>query len=387
MPATSHEASAEAPLRVAVIYHVWPHYREAVMQAMDRSKAIAYDFYGSGGPLEGISHADTAAVERFIRAPFRRLGNLLWQPQAVKAARGGHYHALILLADPNFVSTWVAAALARWRRTPVLFWGHGWLKPESRAKQLVRRLYFGLSHRFLIYAERGKRLGIAAGFPAERITVVYNSLAVERADAVIARIESGMNTERPQVFFADPDRPLLICTARLTARCRFDVLLKAAALLEERGDGVNVLLVGEGPERAALEHMAAEHDLAVCFFGACHDEEVVGPLLYHADLTVSPGKIGLTAMHSLMYGTPAITHDDLDAQMPEVEAIEEGVTGAFFRRDDAAALADAIVRWLATAPPREKVRHRARTAIKAKWSPQVQASIIEQAVLEVVGRA
>ncbi|MET1755145.1 glycosyltransferase family 4 protein [Novosphingobium sp. RD2P27] len=386
--AASHEASAETPLRVAVIYHVWPHYREAVMQAMDRSKAIAYDFYGSGEPLEGILHADTAAVDRFIKAPFRRLGNFLWQPQAVKAAGGGHYDALIMLADPNFVSTWVAAVLARWRRTPVLFWGHGWLKPENRLKQRVRRLYFGLSHQFLVYAERGKRLGTAVGFPPERITVVYNSLAVERADAVIALIESGMtNAERPQAFFADPGRPLLICTARLTARCRFDVLLKAAVLLEERGQAVNVLLVGEGPERAELERMAAEHALEVLFFGACHDEELVGPLLYHADLTVSPGKIGLTAMHSLMYGTPAITHGDFDAQMPEVEVIEEGLTGAFFRRDDATSLADAIASWLATAPPRANVRHHARAAIKAKWAPQVQAAIIERAVLEVTGRA
>lgn len=380
------ETHPDARLRVAVVYHAWPHYRQAVMQAMDRSGSIAYDFYGSGDALEGVLHADVGAVARFVCAPFRRFGKVLWQPGALRAARDQRYRAIILLADPNFASTWVAAAITRMRRVPVLFWGHGWLGPESRTKQAVRRAYFGLADRFLVYAERGKRLGIAAGFAAERITVVYNSLDVARANVVIAGIESGARrTARPQDLFADPARPLLICTARLTAKCRFDLLIEAAALLSQRGMPVNVLLVGDGPERDALERRAAQLGVTVHFFGACHDEAVVGPLLYHADLTVSPGKIGLTAMHSLMYGTPAITHGDFDAQMPEVEAIEPGRTGAFFRCGDAQDLAATIAHWLETAPPRMQLREAARATIRAKWTPQGQAAIIEQAVLELVG--
>jgi glycosyltransferase involved in cell wall biosynthesis len=385
--APSGEAGAGRLVRVAVAYHVWPHYRQPVMQAMDRSEAIAYDFYGSGEPLEGVLHAPTASVSRFVRAPFRRWGKLLWQPGAVRAARDGRYQAIILLADPNFASTWVAATLARWRGVPVLFWGHGWLRPESAIKQAVRRTYFALSHRVLVYAERGKQLGMEAGFAAERITVVYNSLDVARADAVIAGIEEGADHARPQELFAEPERPLLICTARLTARCRFDLLLTAAETLSRRGFPVNVLLVGDGPERAALERQAQDLGVAVHFFGGCHDEDVVGPMLYHADLTVSPGKIGLTAMHSLMYGTPAVTHGDFDAQMPEVEAIEPGRTGAFFKRDDAADLARTIARWLDVGPPRERVRANARATIRAKWTPQVQAALIERAVLQVAGHA
>lgn len=383
------EGSADAArMRVAVVYHAWPHYREPVMRAMDCSRSIAYDFYGSGEALEGVLHADPRAVSRFVPAPFRRWRNLVWQPGAVRAATTGRYQALILFADPNFASTWMAAAIARLRGRPVLFWGHGWLRSEGKAKRIVRGAYFALSHRLLVYAERGLRLGVEAGFAAERITVVYNSLDVARADALIAAIENGdLAPERPQAFFADPARPLLICTARLTAKCRFDLLLQAAAALAAQGRPVNVLLVGDGPERACLEAMDKALGVEAHFLGACHDEAVVGPMIYHADLTISPGKIGLTAMHSLMYGTPAITHGDFDAQMPEVEAIEAGVTGAFFRRDDADDLAATIADWLDRAPPRDQVRTAARAAIHAKWTPQVQARIIEQAVLEVAGHA
>ena len=375
-------------MRAAVIYHVWPHYRAAVVAAMDGSALVEYDFFGSGETYQGIKHMDPGHFRRFVRAPFRYFNRLMWQPKAVGVALSGDYDALIYLADLNFVSTWIAAAIARLRRRPVLFWAHGWLKPESGAKRRVRNLYFGLADRMLLYAERGKRLGAAAGYPAGKITVVYNSLDVDRADAIVARIEDGsLATVKPQTLFADPGRPLAICTARITPLCRFDLLFEAAAILQRRGTPLNVLLVGDGPERSALEAMAAELNLPVCFYGACYDEDVTGQLLYHADLTVSPGKIGLTAMHTLMYGTPAITHDDLDEQMPEVEALNDGVTGALFRRNDADSLADTIGNWLAAGRDRATVRAACRAAVHDRWNPHVQAKIIEQAVIAAVNHA
>ena len=48
----------------------------------------------------------------------------------------------------------------------------------------------------------------------------------------------------------------------------------------------------------------------------------------------------ILAIHALAYGTPVITHDDLDRQMPEVEVISEGLTGAFFKHGDVADLAE-----------------------------------------------
>ena len=375
------------PLKVAVIYHLWPHYRRAVMQAMDRSRCVEYYFYGSGDSFEGIAHVDPGAVRNFVRAPFTRRIGLTWQPGAIAAVRRGGFDAVIFLADPHFLSTWVAAGLARLRGIRVLFWGHGWLRREGGWKARLRQLYFRLSHLFLAYAERGRRIGIEAGFPASKIAVLYNSLDLERADRVIAAIEAEPAPVRPQQLFAEPGRPLLICTSRLTALCRFDLLIEAASLLAWRGLPVNVLLVGEGPAREALQLQARRLGVAVHFAGACHDEEAVGPLIYHADLTVSPGKIGLTAIHSLMYGTPAITHGDFDAQMPEVEAIQPGLTGAFFQRGDAGSLANTIEAWLRAAPPRRQVRAAARARVRARWSPEVQATILERAVMEVTGRA
>jgi glycosyltransferase involved in cell wall biosynthesis len=354
---------------------------------MDRSDCIDYTFYGSGEAFAGIVHSETDIVKRFIKAPFKFYKGLLWQPAAIRAVCRGGYDAVIFLADPNFASTWIAALLARSRGVRVLFWGHGWLKDESRFKSRARLAYFNIANRFLTYSEGAKRRGVSAGYAERKIAVVYNSLDVERATGVIARIKSGeLTSVVPQNFFGEPERPLIVCTARLTDKCRFDLLLEAAALLDEGGPSINVLLVGDGPKRSELEKRAQKLGIAAHFFGSCYDEEITGQLIYHSDLTVSPGKIGLTAMHSLMYGTPAITHDNSDEQMPEVEAIEPGETGFFFRQNDARSLAKTIAEWLKSDRDRDCVRAACHTVIARKWNPNTQAQLIERAVLDVSHR-
>lgn len=375
-------------VRAAVIYHIWPHYRQAVAMAMDRSEKVEYSFFGSGESYEGIKHAAPSAFRRFVVAPFRFRSRMMWQPKAVQAALSNDYDVLVYLGDPNFASTWVGASLARLRRKPVLMWAHGWLRVEAPSKRLMRNVFFGLAQRLLVYGERAKMLGAKAGYADDRITVVYNSLDVDRADQIVERIEADtLDTVRPQALFSDPSLPLVICSARITALCRFDLLLRAAALLSARGTPVNTLLVGDGPEHPALKAQAVELGVSIHFYGACYDEEVLGQLIYRADITVSPGKIGLTAMQSLMYGTPAITHDNLDEQMPEVEAIEEGRSGLLFKQNDAGSLADAIATWLKSGRDRAQVRTACRAVIHQKWNPRNQAAIIEQALLEVVRNA
>ena len=73
----------------------------------------------------------------------------------------------------------------------------------------------------------------------------------------------------------------------------------------------------------------------VVFYGSCYDEKTIFQLMEMTNVVVSPGEVGLTAIHALCYGVPVITHDRFDKQMPEYEAIIEGKTGAFFEHDDA----------------------------------------------------
>jgi hypothetical protein len=82
----------------------------------------------------------------------------------------------------------------------------------------------------------------------------------------------------------------------------------------------------------------------------------------------------------MMYGTPVITHRNFDAQMPEVETIVEGETGAFFDQGDERDLARSIATWLDASQDRSVVRERCRAVIRDKWSPYNQARLIVESV-------
>jgi glycosyltransferase involved in cell wall biosynthesis len=44
----------------------------------------------------------------------------------------------------------------------------------------------------------------------------------------------------------------------------------------------------------------------IVFYGESYNERELAPLIALADVCVSPGNVGLTAIHALTYGTPVI---------------------------------------------------------------------------------
>lgn len=372
--------------RVAVIYHMFPHYRGPVLRALARSERYRFEFHGSHQALEGILPYTGDDVATVAPLGFRPQGaggvfTGLW-----RLVLSTETDALILIGNPNYLQTWVAVVLARLRGKQVLFWTHGWRRREPGLKGRLRTFYYRLSNGVLVYADRAKEIARASGFPVDKVFPIYNSLdwdasaplfeALERGDPDSLKTEAGLKT----------DCPVLICTARLTPLCRFDLLLEAAALLAARGRPVQVVLVGDGPMRPQLEAQAKAANLDVTFTGGIYDEAVLSRLLYCADMTVSPGKVGLTGMHSLTYGTPVVTHDDLDHQMPEVEAVIPGRTGVFFRENDAEDLARAIGEVLDWPQSRAGTRAACRAVIADRYTPAVQTRLIEDALDTVMGR-
>jgi len=372
--------------RCAVVYHFFPHYRRPVMERLLASAAQTWVLFGdtSGEQVEGTIAAWTPAdPDRFVRTRLRRLpGGLLWQSGLIGLALSPRYSTIVYLADPHFPATWLSAILARLSGKRVLFWTHGWLRREGFAKRCLRSTFHRLAHGLLLYGRRARVLGIEAGFAAERLHVIYNSLDDEAQLRALGTIDDAERRRiRAELFTGDVQTPVVVCTTRLTQVRRLDRLLDAVAELAHRGRRVNVLLVGDGPERTALENQATRLGLTVHFAGACYDESRLARYISCANCTVAPGKVGLTAMHSMAFGVPVLTHADADDQMPEWESIVPGLTGDLFAPGEVTAIAAAIERWTVTAFPSESVRQACLTVISRFYNPSNQVRLIEAAVV------
>ncbi len=368
-------------MRVAVIYDFFPHYRAPVMRELLHNATHRYTLVADEKPIDPTIRAwQVEDRSRFIHAPYRQLaGNLHYQKGLLGLALRRNFDAVIFMAYPNFISTWLAAFAARLTGKRVYFWTHGWPRTERGPKAWVRCGFYRLANALLLYGQAAKIRGLAHGFTKESLHVIYNSLDYERQREIRSTVTDTDISNARSRMFARPDWPVVICSARLTPSCRLDLLLNAQAELRDQGHCINVLLVGDGPERAHLEQQAQRLQIPVHFHGACYDERTLAILTMTAHVTVSPGKIGLTAMQSLAYGVPVITHGDMEKQGPEAEAIVPEQTGAFFHPGDVSDLSRVIRQWTIT-PPGMGTRQCCYDVLERWYNPAFQRKAIDRAV-------
>lgn len=288
------------------------------------------------------------------------------------------YDTFIVTGEARCISTWLFLILRKvfYRHKRVFFWGHGMLGKESRLKQWITRLFYSLVDGALIYNNRSCQILAAQGIPSATLQPIYNSLDYDTQLSI-------RHTLEPSFVYHDHfcnDNKNIVFIGRLTKIKKLELLLDALAELKKRDTIINVTFIGDGINRENMERRVDELGIRdqVWFYGACYDESINANLIYNADVCVSPGNIGLTAIHVMMFGCPAITNDDFNCQMPEFEAIHDGITGCFFRADDSHSLANSISEWFNLhTDDRDLVRQACYQEIDAKWNPHVQIITIK----------
>jgi len=145
-----------------------------------------------------------------------------------------------------------------------------------------------------------------------------------------------------------------------------------------------LVLVGDGPERGAVEELATLLGVraAVAFAG---ERRSLGDLFAHADLFLLPSdqeSFGLAALESLASGVPVVASDV--GGVPEVVA--HGETGWLVPARDPAAMAGAVLGLLADPARRVAMGRAARAAALARFQPAPLVARVEALYQEVVAR-
>ncbi|MEJ0005140.1 MAG: glycosyltransferase [Steroidobacteraceae bacterium] len=367
--------------RVAIIYDGFPHYRKGVIEELAASENCTYYFFGDAGyressilPYQFRPEHNVVCTHSWSLGPFIFQGGILGN---LVKRRITH---CVFLGNPRFLSYWFLTPLLRLMGKRVYFWSHGWLaQHESLLKRVFKNCFFGLPNGLLLYGSRAKQIAISRGFPAQTMHVIHNSLDYAAQKDIFAGLAGVTQSALREQLELPAAARIIICTARITRKCRFDLLIRAAHRLRSRHLDLYLLIIGEGPDMDSLAELAASLSVPCRFWGACYDEALIARLYKASDLTVSPGKVGLTAIHSMAYGTPVISHDNLDHQMPEYESIVPGVTGQFFAENSPDSLADVIEGWFRDHPLKPERECVGR--VEAEFTPAFQRRVIEDALL------
>ena len=354
------------------------HYRKEIFMLMDQELDI--DFYFGDSRPGGIASMDVSLLIHF-RGYFHNinLGRFYWQNRAV-ALLWSDYTDLFTTGTHNCLSAWLIILLAPLFGKRVYLWSHGAYGDERGLKRWLTRWKMNHVEASLLYGEYARRLLLQMGVKADKLHVFYNSLAYDEQKALRDQMQP---TPLYQSHFGN-SHPNIVFIGRLTRTKRLDLVLEAMTLLRGKGCQVNATFIGDGEVLEMLVENARQAGLdeRVWFYGSCYDERLIAELLYNADICVSPGNVGLTAMHAMTFGTPVITHNNFVRQMPEFEAIEEGVTGAFFTEGSADSLADCIGQWLQKDIDREVIRQACYKVIDTRYNPHLQIEAIRNIIFK-----
>lgn len=211
---------------------------------------------------------------------------------------------------------------------------------------------------------------VAWGVPEERVTVLSNPAPelppLEARDALRARLQ----LRRPTLAFA----------GRLTRAKALEVALEAL----RRVPDVDLVLAGEGPERAALEREAARLGLdgRVRFLGA-QPRRAVLELFHAADAAILSSaweNFPHSLVEALAAGAPVIA----TAVGGVTEIVRDGENGLLVAPGDAAGLAAAVARLLGDPVLQERLRAAASPSVEHLRAEHVYGRL-ERILLDAAG--
>ena len=204
----------------------------------------------------------------------------------------------------------LAGRLAVRGRVPTLFQPHAWSFEAARG--LTRTLALNweryatrLTSRLLCVSEAERRRGERAGLRGHW-AVVGNGVDLTRYPRPDADTRSAARAALPALAPLPSSAPLVVCVGRLCEQKGQDVLLRAWPTVTARHRDARLVLVGEGPARAALRAQAPD---SVLFAGAT---DQVRRWYEAADLVVLPSRwegMALAPLEAMACGRPVLLTD------------------------------------------------------------------------------
>lgn len=340
------------------------------------------DFYFGDQLLTPIKKMDYYQLNNFRSELHNKylFSQFYWQSKSVRLVFKP-YTYYVFPGEPYCLSTWIILILAKLLKKKTVAWTHGWYGRESRVKKVVKKLFYSLFSKLMVYGEYAISLMSEEGFDKSKMVCIANSLDYDNQLKIREKLSHS------SIYFThfSNSYPVLFYIGRVQKSKKLEYIIQAMAILKQKGLPVNLVVVGKDVDGVHLDYEINKYKLGahVWLYGPCYDEMCIGEMFYNADICVSPGNVGLTAIHSLTYGCPVITHNNFPFQGPEFESIIQGKTGDFFVENDVNSLAETIQRWLEqNLDSREEIRQFAYQTIDTKWNLYYQIDVLKNVFLQ-----
>ena len=373
-------------INVAMICKLMPLYRLGIFQELSSvTDDYHFDFFGDTikkGGIEPIPYSYGNAKEgqkiNWIRTKnyLYSSDKLLWQTGIIKQIFGSKYKVFVFEGAIGHLPIWLFAMLCRIKKKKVIYWTHGNRGLDRGIKKKMRIVFFKwLGNTIFLYGNYQRNIMIEDGYHPNKLQVIYNSLKPQEQFDTLSEYQKRGFKKSDLNIFKNPDHFTLIFIGRLAESKGIFKILEALITLNKLNIMANCIFIGDGKKKVEMVKICKANNLTdqVHFTGALYDEKDIAPFFMAADMMISPGNVGLNCMHSLAYGVPVLTHDDFRYQNPEVEAIEDGVSGVFYKYGDDNDMILKLKNWIVSDVSKKENISNCQKVIKEIYNPQYQA--------------
>lgn len=292
-----------------------------------------------------------------------------------------HLRAAYAAANPHILQThslkshFLMRLGGEWRRRPWIAFHHGYTLTGRRLRLYNRldRWSLRAPHQVVVVSQAFGRDLAAAGISQDRMVVVHN--AIDPAWGEQARDAALRTSARREMNLQDAEQAILI-VGRLSLEKSHVLLVQAVARLRTLLPGVSVrlIIVGHGPEKAAIEQAAQACGLTAQIYFAGYSADVL-PFYAAADLAV---------LASRSEGSPNALLEAMAAHVPVVatsvggipEIVSQGDTALLVPPGNVTALAAALAQALRDPGQSRAMAERAHAEILAHYTPEQRAARI-----------
>lgn len=302
----------------------------------------------------GVFLEHLPAEVRVIDLRARRIRNVV-QP-LIRYLRKERPDALQVSIWPLPIAALIAAALAR-VRTRIVISEHSVLSRQygrsraSRAELLLStRLLYRFADRIICVSEGAAAdLQKVSGLPSDRLTVVYNPI-----EQPTAAFRPNLNAVKAWL----PAKHRILSIGSLNPVKNHRLLIEAFAMLTTVVDA-SLLILGEGSEREALEHLIAKLGLQdrVRLHGFVADTWSYYAAASLFVLSSDYEGLPTVLIEALAWGLPIVS---TDCEAGPAEILEDGALGALVPCGSASQLAGAMQHALTRPADNERSKARAR---------------------------
>ncbi len=294
---------------VVVVHYIVPDYRAVqlniVRERLDRAGITLDVLYSSR--YDQRRRAPGSPRDWMIRVPgwevsLGELGAVAWQAifRRVQDA-----DLVVLEFALRSLSSHVTAALRSVRGRRTAAWGHGadLQRPNRPLTRWVRARRTLASDWFFAYNELSADIVAATGYPRARITPVGNTLDTVELGAARRRLRR-QDVDRARESLGLSGTNVGIFSGGMYPEKRLDFLAAAARAIRAALPSFELILLGDGIDREAAVSLARDEDW-VHFLGRRGGAQRL-PYFEMADVTLTPGKVGLGIVDAFALATPPV---------------------------------------------------------------------------------